>query len=62
MKDTRKKEREVKSHQPERVDGTVLDSKDLTCNEAQIEELFSKGESTEGEDDEAGQAEKPAEQ
>lgn len=61
MKDTREKEKVVKSHQPGRVGGTAPDSKDLTCNEAQIEELFSKGESTEDEDDEAGQAEKPVE-
>ncbi len=61
MKDTGEKERMDKSHQPGRVGGTALDSKDLTCNEAQIEELFSKGESTEGEDDEVGQSEKSAE-
>jgi hypothetical protein len=61
MKHTREKEKAGAAPQPGGVGGTGLNSKDLTCNEAQVEELFSKGESTEGEDEEAGQPGTPAE-
>ena len=52
MKDIRQDARVGKPHQPNKVDGNALNVKDLTCQEAQIEELLSKGESTEGEADE----------
>jgi hypothetical protein len=42
-----------KTHQPNKVGEKALNTKDLTCQEAQLEELLSKGESTEGEVDEA---------
>ena len=41
--------------------GSTLDSKDLTCNEGQVEDLLSEGESTEVESGEDGQDQKPAE-
>jgi hypothetical protein len=41
--------------------GSMHDSKDLTCNEGQVEDLLSEGESTEVESGEDGQAQKPAE-
>lgn len=41
--------------------GSTRDSKDLTCNEGQVEDLLSEGESTEVESGEDGQAQKPAE-
>lgn len=34
------------------ADKPAHDAKDLTCNEAQVEELLSEGESTEEEDEE----------
>jgi len=49
MKDIRQDARAV---QPSKVGEKALDAKDLTCQEAQIEELLSKGESTEGDADE----------
>jgi len=36
--------------------------KDLTCNESQLEELLSGGESTEGNGDDTGEEDKPAKQ
>ncbi len=42
-----------KTHQSRKAGEKVLNARDLTCQEAQIEELLSKGESTEGETDEA---------
>lgn len=59
MKDTRQDTKVGKAHQPGKVDGEALNAKDLTCQEAQIEELLSKGESTEGEAEET-QDENPA--
>lgn len=44
-----------------RTGGTAPNLKDLTCDEAQIEELLSEGESTEGDPVDACQADKPAE-
>ncbi len=52
MKDIRQDTSAGKPHQPDKVGEKLLDTKDLTCQEAQIEELLSKGESTEGEADE----------
>lgn len=60
MKNIRHDDRAGKTHKPAGADGPTLDSKDLTCNEAQVEDLLSKGESTEGEADEEDQADKPA--
>lgn len=59
MNDHRQDARAGKTHQSGKADGEVLNENDLTCQEAQIEELLSKGESTEGEADEA-QDEDPA--
>lgn len=53
MKDLRQDTKAGKSHQTGKVSEKALDAKDFTCQEAQIEELLSKGESTEGEADEA---------
>ena len=52
MKDIRQDASAGKPHQPDKVGEQLVDAKDLTCQEAQIEELLSKGESTEGEADE----------
>lgn len=52
MNDSRQDARAGKIHQSGKTDGELLNAKDLTCQEAQIEELLSKGESTEGEADE----------
>lgn len=52
MKDIRQDAIADKPHQPDKVGEQLVDAKDLTCQEAQIEELLSKGESTEGEADE----------
>ena len=41
-----------KPHQSSKVGEKALNAKDLTCQEAQIEELLSKGESTEGDAEE----------
>jgi len=41
--------------------GSASDSKDLTCNEGQVEDLLSEGESTEVESSEDGQAQKSTE-
>jgi hypothetical protein len=59
MNDGRQDARAGKTHQSGKTDGEALNAKDLTCQEAQLEELLSKGESTEGEADEA-QDENPA--
>ncbi len=59
MDDHRQDARAGKTHQSGKADGEVLNENDLTCQEAQIEELLSKGESTEGEADEV-QDEHPA--
>jgi len=40
-------------------EGSMRDSKDLTCNEGQVDDLLSEGESTEVESGEDGQAKKP---
>ncbi|MBL8074552.1 MAG: hypothetical protein JNL29_09285 [Nitrospira sp.] len=48
MKDIRQGAHTDKTHQPNKAGESVLDSKDLTCQEAQLEELLSEGESTEG--------------
>jgi len=53
MNDRRQDARAGKTHQSGKTDAEVLNTNDLTCQEAQIEELLSKGESTEGEADEA---------
>jgi hypothetical protein len=53
MNDSRQDARAGKARQSGKTDGEALNAKDLTCQETQIEELFSKGESTEGEADEA---------
>ena len=47
MKDLRQEARTGKVHQPGEMGEAALDTTDLTCQEAQIEELLSKGESTE---------------
>lgn len=52
MKDIRQGAHIDKTHQPNKAGESVLNIKDLTCQEAQIEELLSKGESTEDETDE----------
>jgi hypothetical protein len=52
MNDRRQEARAGKIHQSDKTDGELLNAKDLTCQEAQIEELLSKGESMEGEIDE----------
>ena len=59
MNDGRQDARAGKTHQSGKTEGEVLNANDLTCQEAQIEELLSKGESTEGEADEV-QDEHPA--
>jgi hypothetical protein len=59
MNDRRQDARAGKTRQSGKTDGEVLNTNDLTCQEAQIEELLSKGESTEGEADEV-QDENPA--
>ncbi len=59
MNDGRQDARAGKTHQSGKTGGEVLNANDLTCQEAQIEELLSKGESTEGEADEV-QDEHPA--
>jgi len=51
MKDIRQDASAGTPHQPDKVGEQLVDAKDLTCQEAQIEELLSKGESTEGEAD-----------
>lgn len=61
MRDIRHGDKAGKVEQSGGVGGSMPDSRDLTCNEAQVEDLLSEGESTEGEADEDGQAEKPAE-
>lgn len=61
MNDHRQDARAGKTHQSGKAAGEVLNENDLTCQEAQIEELLSKGESTEGEADEV-QDEHPADQ
>lgn len=61
MKDLRPDEGAGKSHQASKVSEKALNAKDLTCQEAQIEELLSKGESTEDDADEA-QDDSPVEQ
>ena len=53
MNDGRQDARAGKTHQSGKTGGEVLNANDLTCQEAQIEELLSKGESTEDEADEA---------
>ena len=57
----RQETRAGKTNQSGKADGEMLNANDLTCQEAQIEELLSKGESTESEADEA-QDEHPADQ
>jgi hypothetical protein len=52
MNDRRQDARAGKTHQSGKTNGEVLNANDLTCQETQIEELLSKGESTEGEADE----------
>lgn len=52
MKDIRQDASACKPPQPDKVGEQLVDANDLTCQEAQIEELLSKGESTEGEADE----------
>lgn len=52
MDDSRQDTRAGKPHQSSKVGGKALNAKDLTCHEAQIEELLSKGESTGGDADE----------
>lgn len=52
MNESRQNVRVGKPHQSSKVGGKALNAKDLTCHEAQIEELLSKGESTEGDADE----------
>lgn len=49
MKDVRHGNRAGKTHKPDGADEPALDAKDLTCNEAQVEDLLSEGESTEDE-------------
>ncbi len=48
MKDIRQGAHTDKTHQPNKAGESVLNIKDLTCQESQIEELLSEGESTEG--------------
>lgn len=52
MNDSRQDARAGKSLQPSEIGEPALNTNDLTCQEAQIEELLSKGESTEDESDE----------
>lgn len=52
MKDIRQGAHAGKTHQPNKVGESALNTNDLTCQEAQIEALLSKGESTEDESDE----------
>jgi hypothetical protein len=52
MNDSRQDARAGKSLQPREIGEPALNTNDLTCQEAQIEELLSKGESTEDESDE----------
>ena len=52
MKDIRQDENAGKTPQPSEISEPALNAKDLTCQEAQIEELLSKGESTGGDADE----------
>lgn len=52
MNESRQNVRVGKPHQSSKVGGKALNAKDLTCQEAQIEELLSKGESTEDESEE----------
>jgi hypothetical protein len=49
-------DRADKTHKPVEADGPGFDPKDLTCNEAQVEDLLSEGESTEDEADDEDQA------
>lgn len=49
MNNIRHDDRARKVHQSGGADKPALDAKDLTCNEAQVEELLSEGESTESE-------------
>lgn len=52
MNDSRQDARAGKSLQPSEIGEPALNTNDLTCQEAQIEELLSKGETTEDESDE----------
>jgi hypothetical protein len=61
MKDSRHDDRAGKTQSSSGAGKLPLDKKDLTCNEAEVEELLSEGESTDGEADEEEQADKPAE-
>jgi hypothetical protein len=61
MKDSRPDDRAGKTHSSSGAGKLPLDKKDLTCNEAEVEELLSEGESTDGKADEEEQADKPAE-
>lgn len=61
MKDSRHDGRAEKTHSSSGAGKLPLDKKDLTCNEAEVEELLSEGESTDGEADEEELAGKPAE-
>jgi hypothetical protein len=51
MNNIRHDDRAGKTHPSAGADKPALDAKDLTCNEAQVEELLSEGESSEGEDE-----------
>lgn len=55
MKDIRQNDKVGTIPQSSGADKPALDSKDLTCNEAQVEELLSEGETTEGEADDEDQ-------
>ena len=61
MKDSRHDDRAGKNHSSSGAGKLPLDKKDLTCNEAEVEELLSEGESTDGKADEEEQADKSAE-
>ncbi len=52
MKDIRQDENAGKTPQPSEISEPALNAKDLTCQEAQIDALLSKGESTGGDADE----------
>ncbi len=56
MKDVRQHDKTGKTHKSAEADKPVLDEKNLTCNEAQVEDLLSEGESTEDEADDEDQA------
>lgn len=59
MNNTRHDDKAGKVPQSGGADKPAHDAKDLTCNEAQIEELLSEGESTEDEAEEQAEETTP---